>query len=137
MRNALWGESAAPVFDPEPSDYERFAAGFPYAETPDQSRAIEAVRDDLASGRSTAEDYRAMWRDLECNGFWQGEIWDRRKDGSMTVEPKAGRAYANRTKTFKYKIDHNDLAYKLFKMHGFTWGGDWRSLKDYQHLEKK
>ena len=41
----------APVFDPEPSDYERFAAGFPYAETPDQSRAIEAVRDDLASGR--------------------------------------------------------------------------------------
>ena len=37
----------------------------------------------LASGRSTAEDYRAMWRDLECNGFWQGEIWDRRKDGGM------------------------------------------------------
>ena len=61
----------------------------------------------------------------------------RRKDGSMTVEPKAGRAYANRTKTFKYKIDHNDLAYQLFKMHGFTWGGDWRSLKDYQHFEKK
>ena len=55
----------------------------------------------------------------------------------MTVEPKAGRTYANRTKTFKYKIDHNDLAYKLFKKHGFTWGGDWRSLKDYQHFEKK
>ncbi|ARJ69093.1 TRCF domain-containing protein [Paracoccus contaminans] len=41
----------APVLDPEPAAYERFAAGFPYAETPDQSRAIEAVRDDLASGR--------------------------------------------------------------------------------------
>ncbi|WP_299361583.1 helicase-related protein [uncultured Paracoccus sp.] len=41
----------APVLDPDASAYERFAAGFPYAETPDQSRAIEAVRDDMASGR--------------------------------------------------------------------------------------
>ncbi len=21
--------------------------------------------------------------------------------------------------------------------HGFTWGGNWKSLKDYQHFEKK
>ncbi len=41
----------APVLEPDPAAYERFAAGFPFAETPDQIRAIEAVRDDLASGR--------------------------------------------------------------------------------------
>ena len=41
----------APVLEPPVTDYERFAAGFPYAETPDQLRAIEAVRADLASGR--------------------------------------------------------------------------------------
>jgi transcription-repair coupling factor (superfamily II helicase) len=41
----------APVLDPPTSSYERFAAGFPYAETPDQLRAIHAVRSDLASGR--------------------------------------------------------------------------------------
>ena len=41
----------APVLEPSVSDYERFAAGFPYSETPDQLRAIEAVRDDLASGK--------------------------------------------------------------------------------------
>ncbi|MRX52227.1 DEAD/DEAH box helicase [Paracoccus sp. S-4012] len=41
----------APVLDPDPAAYERFAASFPFAETPDQARAIEAVRDDLASGR--------------------------------------------------------------------------------------
>ena len=41
----------APVFDPDPSDYERFAAGFAHSETADQARAIEAVRDDLASGK--------------------------------------------------------------------------------------
>jgi transcription-repair coupling factor (superfamily II helicase) len=44
-------ERTAPVLDPAPADYERFAAGFPFSETPDQLTAIEAVRADLASGR--------------------------------------------------------------------------------------
>ncbi|AXB78759.1 TRCF domain-containing protein [Novosphingobium sp. P6W] len=41
----------APVMAPDPAAYERFADGFPFNETADQSRAISAVRDDLASGR--------------------------------------------------------------------------------------
>lgn len=61
----------------------------------------------------------------------------RRKDGTYNVSPEKGRQYADRTKTFKYKIDRNDLAYRLFKQHGFRWGGDYRSLKDYQHFEKE
>jgi len=44
-------ERTAPVLDPPVADYERFAAGFPFSETPDQLIAIEAVRSDLASGR--------------------------------------------------------------------------------------
>ncbi|MGP1467660.1 MAG: M15 family metallopeptidase, partial [Porphyromonadaceae bacterium] len=34
-----------------------------------------------------------------------------------------------------YKIDRNDLAYKLFKKAGATWGGDWKTMKDYQHFQ--
>jgi hypothetical protein len=30
-----------------------------------------------------------------------------------------------------------DLLYRLFINHGFEWGGNWRSKKDYQHFEKK
>lgn len=59
-----------------------------------------------------------------------------RTDGTLYVEPEAGRPYADRTKTFSYKIDHEDLCYKLFIEHGFEWGGDWHSVKDYQHFEK-
>ena len=50
---AMAGERAgrtAPRLEPDIAAYERFAAGFPYAETRDQARAIEAVRTDLASG---------------------------------------------------------------------------------------
>ncbi|HEX8402962.1 MAG TPA: DEAD/DEAH box helicase [Allosphingosinicella sp.] len=41
----------APVLDPPVPDYERFAATFPFTETTDQARAIEAARADLASGK--------------------------------------------------------------------------------------
>lgn len=41
----------APVIEPDPVVYERFASGFPFNETADQARAIAAVRDDLASGK--------------------------------------------------------------------------------------
>lgn len=41
---------AAPVLEPDPAAYERFSDGFPFTETADQARAIEAVREDLASG---------------------------------------------------------------------------------------
>jgi transcription-repair coupling factor (superfamily II helicase) len=45
------GDRTAAVLSPPVSDYERFAATFPFTETPDQARAIEAVRADLASGK--------------------------------------------------------------------------------------
>lgn len=37
----------------------------------------------LASGRNTPEFYAEMWQTLQRCGGWQGEIWDKRKDGSM------------------------------------------------------
>jgi hypothetical protein len=58
-------------------------------------------------------------------------------DGSTLCEPENGAPYINRDEDFTYKIDHSDRCYQLFKEHGFTWGGDWRSVKDYQHFEKK
>ncbi|WP_242185976.1 helicase-related protein [Sphingomonas sp. CARO-RG-8B-R24-01] len=41
----------APALTPDPSAYERFANGFAFNETADQTRAINAVREDLARGR--------------------------------------------------------------------------------------
>ena len=41
---------SAPALKPARAKYERFAAGFPFAETPDQSRAIAETLADLADG---------------------------------------------------------------------------------------
>lgn len=35
----------------------------------------------LRSGRHNAEFYRAMWDAIHRTGGWQGEVWDRRKNG--------------------------------------------------------
>jgi transcription-repair coupling factor (superfamily II helicase) len=48
MAAARTGRRIAPIAPP-PDAYERFSATFPFTETPDQARAIAAVRDDLAS----------------------------------------------------------------------------------------
>lgn len=34
-------------------------------------------------------------------------------------------------------IDHDDICYQIFVKYGFSWGGDWNSVKDYQHFEKE
>jgi diguanylate cyclase (GGDEF)-like protein/PAS domain S-box-containing protein len=40
----------------------------------------------LSSGRHDKEFYRKMWEALKVKGFWQGEIWNRRKNGEVFVE---------------------------------------------------
>ena len=56
-------------------------------------------------------------------------------DGKKILEPATAGEYTDRSKEFPYKIDTEDLCYKLFTEHGFEWGGNWKSVKDYQHFE--
>lgn len=58
------------------------------------------------------------------------------EDGSENISPAGSEAYADRDLSFPYKIDEDDLCYKLFMDHGFIWGGNWNSCKDYQHFQK-
>lgn len=57
-------------------------------------------------------------------------------DGTAHVSPGEAAPYTDRSLSFPYKIDENDLCYKLFIRHGFTWGGNWNHSKDYQHFQK-
>ena len=56
-------------------------------------------------------------------------------NGKVVCSPKNGEDYVDRSKDFPYKIDTNDLAYRLFTEAGFEWGGAWNSSKDYQHFQ--
>ncbi|MGM0897397.1 MAG: putative bifunctional diguanylate cyclase/phosphodiesterase [Bacillota bacterium] len=40
----------------------------------------------LQSGKHDSEFYEAMWQEIQKNGEWQGEIWNRRKNGDIYPE---------------------------------------------------
>ncbi|WP_434033256.1 EAL domain-containing protein [Cupriavidus sp. a3] len=40
----------------------------------------------LNSGKQGPEFYRSLWRQLREHGGWQGEIWNRRKNGELYLE---------------------------------------------------
>ena len=56
-------------------------------------------------------------------------------NGRLSIEPATAVEYADRSRDFPHKIDEDDLCFKLFTEHGFEWGGNWRTEKDYQHFE--
>jgi len=84
---------------------------------------------------TTKLSYHAYGLAIDVNPFYNPYV--QMRNGEKYVCPTGSVPYANRDDNFPYKIDENDLAYKLFKQHGFIWGGDWNSLKDYQHFEKR
>ncbi len=56
--------------------------------------------------------------------------------GKVIVKPDESVEFLDRNAMFPYKIEKGDLCYRLFKAHGFRWGGEWASSKDYQHFER-
>jgi diguanylate cyclase (GGDEF)-like protein/PAS domain S-box-containing protein len=40
----------------------------------------------LSSGRQNSDFYREMWQELNTTGRWQGEMWNRRKNGEVYAE---------------------------------------------------
>lgn len=101
----------------------------------------------MTANNTSAFNYRAVGGSKVLSKHSQGLAVDinplynpckRLKTGR--VEPAAGKPYAenrDKRKDIPYKIDHDDLCYKLLHAHGFVWGGDWRTVKDYQHFEYK
>lgn len=57
-------------------------------------------------------------------------------EGNEAVTPAEAISYAERDKSFPYKITEADLCYKLFSEHGFTWGGNSNSEKAYMQFRK-
>ncbi len=47
------------------------------------------------------------------------------------------RQHLNNSPSDRAVLLKNDKATLIFKKYGFSWGGDWRTIKDYQHFVKR
>lgn len=81
------------------------------------------------SGSSTLSRH-ALGLAIDVNPLYNPYITD------SGYEPSNAGDYLDRTQDTPYQIDANDLCYQLFAERGFSWGGWWSSVKDYQHFEK-
>lgn len=84
---------------------------------------------------STTLSKHALGLAIDINPFYNPYVTY--PDNVERISPPGSEPYANRSENFIAKISHDDLCYKLFQEHGFTWGGDWIHSKDYQHFQKK
>ena len=73
-------------------------------------------------------------RAIDINPFHNPYV--HKVNGKWKVSPPKAKKYADRSKKFKHKITHSDYCFKLFKKAGYIWGGDWYTVKDYQHFQK-
>jgi hypothetical protein len=53
------------------------------------------------------------------------------------ILPKGGAKYTDRSLKVPGMIFKDDVVHRAFTRRGWTWGGDWKRKKDYQHFEKK
>lgn len=90
----------------------------------------------LVDGSSNLSKH-ALGLAIDVNPFYNPYVvFNKDGSGETYISPKGSEIYADRSQNFPYKIDENDLCYKLFTAHGFIWGGNWNSMKDYQHFQK-
>jgi PAS domain S-box-containing protein len=54
--------------------------GYSFEEIQNQNPKI------LKSGKHDSEFYKSLWNDLDKNGSWEGEIWNRKKNGEIYPE---------------------------------------------------
>jgi len=86
------------------------------------------------TGSSTKLSRHAMGMAIDINPLYNPYYKFNR--GIEIIKPEEGEPYVDRMWEFPYMIDKGDECYQLFMDRGFKWGGDWKSLKDYQHFEK-
>lgn len=86
----------------------------------------------IPSGRTLSAHSRGMAIDI--NPLYNPYV--KVRESGTLIAPAAGKPYVDRSRDFPYKLDRNDLCVKLFLARGFEWGGDYKTIKDYQHFEK-
>lgn len=117
-----------------------FDAGFPIRK---MVRVDAYGADDHAS---MADDNTSMFncRRAEGSTSWSRHAYGKAIDintvenpyvRGRTVLPPAGRAFLDRANVRPAMIVAGDVVTRAFAAEGFRWGGDYRSLKDYQHFE--
>jgi hypothetical protein len=80
------------------------------------------------AGQPGVWSQHAFGRAIDLNPVENPYVW------SGGVSPWNGAPYVDRTDHRRGMIDHGDPVWWAFRNRSWEWGGDWTSVKDYQHF---
>ena len=106
----------------------------------DDERSMEDNNSSSFCYRTIAEttvlSNHALGLAIDINTLYNPYVYTR-KDGTLFLQPENAADYVDREQENPHFIKNGDECYNIFIAHGFTWGGDWNTKKDYQHFEKE
>jgi hypothetical protein len=85
----------------------------------------------LMAGSTTVYSKHSYGRAIDLNPLTNPYV------AKGEVMPPGGKAFVDRTLKEPGLIVEGDAVYKAFTSRGWVWGGAWKTMKDYQHFEKK
>lgn len=88
---------------------------------------------DRPLNESGALSYHQLGTAIDINPLYNPYI----NLSTLDVQPAAGEPYLDRGLSANGMIFYDGECVRIFKKYGWTWGGDWNSVKDYQHFEKR
>lgn len=108
--------------------------------------SVESDTNSIAHNNTSSFNYRSVPGSSSLSNHAKGRAIDinplqnpyvkYKSDGTFAHYYKDMELYLDRSSGKKHVITHQDECYKIFQKYGFTWGGNWNSVKDYQHFEK-
>jgi hypothetical protein len=82
------------------------------------------------AGQPGVWSQHAYGRAIDVNPVENPYVW------SGGVSPRNGAPYVDRSRRRRGMIFHGDSVWWAFRSRGWRWGGDWTSVKDYQHFSR-
>jgi hypothetical protein len=82
------------------------------------------------AGQPGVWSQHAYGRAIDVNPVENPYVW------SGGVSPANGAPFVNRLHRRRGMIFHGDAVWWAFRNRGWEWGGDWTSVKDYQHFSR-
>ena len=101
--------------------------------------------DDRSMAANNTSGFNCRWR-AGSPGVWSEHAYGRAIDVNPLVnpyvasdgfvDPPSGRPYVDRSRHDTGMIHTGDVVVRAFASIGWEWGGDWTSIKDYQHFSE-
>ena len=83
----------------------------------------------MKSGRHDQQFYQAMWHSISTQGHWQGEIWDRRRDGAIYAKSISIISLRNRDgSVYRYVAQFSDITEQKEKDELIQWQASYDPL---------